>query len=93
MLIGFVFVFFALLAVVYELHILIDRMIEIGTIVEYYNRRDLRASGILKEDDEDSFDGEFVTKNHPSWPQVVLGIIGASIVTLVSFKFVFGVLK
>ena len=89
--VALIFIFFAILAVAYELHFITDRLIEIGTIVEYYNRRDLRASGILKDldDSEDSdseehvpFDGESVTREHKTWPQILLGILVASVVTL-----------
>jgi hypothetical protein len=55
--VALVFIFFAILAVAYELHVITDRLIGIGTIVEHYNRRDLRASGILKDLD-DSGDSE-----------------------------------
>jgi hypothetical protein len=82
LIIALVFIFFAILAVAYELHFITALLIEIGTIVEYYNRRDLRATGIIKEDDEDDFDGESVTKVQKTWRQIVLGILLASLATL-----------
>jgi hypothetical protein len=99
--VALVFIFFAILAVAYELHIITGRLIEIGTIVEFYNRRDLHASGILKDldDSEDSdsdehvqFDGESVTQEHKTWPQILLGILVASVVTLALIGF-YGVLE
>jgi hypothetical protein len=86
LIIALVFIFFAILAVAYELHFITGLLIEIGTIVEYYNRRDLRATGIIKEDDEDTFDGESVTKEQKTWRQILLGILVASIATLVVLK-------
>jgi hypothetical protein len=87
LIVALVFIFFAILAVAYELHTITDRLIEIGTIVEYYNRRDLRATGILKDldfeasdsEEDNEFDGESVTKTHRSWLQLLLAILAASV--------------
>jgi hypothetical protein len=95
LIVALVFIFFAILAVAYELHVVTDRLIEIGTIVEFYNRRDLRASGILKDldsdadldsDDPTQFDGESVTQAHRTWLQILLGILVASLATLAIIK-------
>jgi hypothetical protein len=89
LIVALVFIFFAILTVAYELHIITDRLIEIGTIVEYYNRRDLRASGILKDldsNEDDPYDGESVTQAHRTWLQILLGILVASIATLAIIK-------
>jgi hypothetical protein len=80
-----VFIFFVLLAIAYELHIITDRVIEIGTLVEHYNRRDLRASGI-KDSEDDDFASESITKTHRTWKQILLGVLLASIVTTVMIK-------
>ena len=45
LIVALVFVFFALLGVLYELHTITDRLIEIGTTVEHANRRSLRRQG------------------------------------------------
>jgi len=79
--IALVFIFFAILAVVYELHVITVHLIEIGTIVEHFNRRDLRASGIKDSEDAD-FASESITTMHKTWPQILLGILVASVVTI-----------
>jgi hypothetical protein len=53
LIVAVVFIFFALLAVSYELHVITERLIEIGTIVEHFNRRSLRASGINDVEGDD----------------------------------------
>jgi hypothetical protein len=72
LIVSLVFVFFALVAVVEELHTITDRLIEIGTIVEHFNRRDSRASGMESNDD---FAGESITKTHRKWWHVLGGIV------------------
>jgi hypothetical protein len=78
-------IFFALLAAAHELHNITSRLIEIGTIVEHFNRRNLRASGI-KDIDGDDFADESVTKAQRPWGHIVLGIVVGSIVAGGVFK-------
>jgi hypothetical protein len=80
-----VFIFFVLLAIAYELHGIADRLIETGTIVEHYNRRDLRKSAILKDEDDD-VDGDYVVKVHRTWRQILSGIVLASLFTIAVIK-------
>lgn len=77
-----VFIFFALLAVAYELHTITDRLIEIGTIVEHFNRRALRASGV-KDSEDDDFASESVTKTHARFIRILGGIMIAALVSVV----------
>jgi hypothetical protein len=85
LIVALVFIFFAILAVVYELHIITERLIEIGTIVEHFNRRDLRASGI-RDAEENDFASESINKIHRTWRQTFLGILIASVVCIVVIK-------
>jgi len=80
-----VFIFFVLLTIAYEVHGIADRLIETGTIVEHYNRRDLRKSGILK-DGEDDESGDYVSHNHRTWRRIVWGIVLASVFTVAIIK-------
>ncbi|MGA8429176.1 MAG: hypothetical protein WB729_05115 [Candidatus Sulfotelmatobacter sp.] len=80
-----VFIFFVLLAIGRELHTITSRLIEIGTIVEHFNRRDLRASGINDVDGAD-FASESVTKTHQSWTGIVVGIVIEGLAFIVVFK-------
>lgn len=73
------FIFFTLLAITHELHHIASRLIEIGTIVEHFNRRNLRASGV-KDIEGDDFAYESVRKAHRPWWQIVAGIVVGSIV-------------
>jgi hypothetical protein len=75
-----VFVFFVLLTIAYELHVITDRLIEIGTIVEHFNRRNLRASGI-PDSEGDDFASESIVKSRRTWKQKAWAIVAASIVT------------
>jgi len=79
------FIFFVLLAVAHELHSITSRLIEIGTIIEHFNRRDLRSSGV-KDIDGDDFADESVRKAHRPWRQIVWGIVVGGIVAGVVFK-------
>jgi uncharacterized membrane protein len=79
LIVALVFVFFALLAVAYELHTITDRIIEIGTIVEHFNRRSLRASDVKSDDD---FAGESITKTHRRWAHVVGAIVLAALASI-----------
>jgi hypothetical protein len=79
LIVALVFIFFALLAVAYELHTITDRLIEIGTIVEHANRRVLRAS--LGEHEDDYAD-DSITKVHKKWALMVGGIVLAAVVTV-----------
>jgi hypothetical protein len=72
--IALVFIFFTLLAIAYEVHTLTERTIEIGTIIENANRRNLRASGVASDDD---FASESIIKAHRKWAHVAGGIIVA----------------
>jgi hypothetical protein len=83
-------IFFALVAIAHELHDITSRIIEIGTIVEHYNRRDLRTSGVPDASGDD-FAYESVRKAQQPWWQIVLGIIVASIVAGAVFKLLAGV--
>ena len=49
-----------LLAVIYELREITARLIEIGSIVENFNRRALRAT--IKDHDDDDFASESIIK-------------------------------
>lgn len=73
------FIFFALLAIAHELHDGTSRLIEIGTIVEHFNRRDLRAAGV-KDSDGDDFANESIVKAQRPWKQIVLGIVIGGVV-------------
>jgi hypothetical protein len=84
------FIFFTLLAIADELHDITSRLIEIGTIVEHFNRRTLRASGI-KDIDADDFADESVKKAHQPWWQIVVSIVVGSVVAGVVFKILAGV--
>jgi hypothetical protein len=77
------FIFFALLAVAHELHAITSRLIEIGTIVEHFNRRDLRAAGIK---DEDDFAAESIVKVQRPWGHIVLRIVIGGVVAGGVFK-------
>jgi CBS domain containing-hemolysin-like protein len=77
-----VFIFFALLAVGYELHTITSRLIEIGTLVEHSNRRALRAAG-LKDSEDDDLASESVTKTQARFAQILGGIVIAALVTVV----------
>lgn len=79
LIVALVFVFFALVAVIEELHTITDRLIEIGTIVEHFNRRELRASGMESNDDSAS---ESITKTHRKMWHVLGGIVLASLAAL-----------
>jgi hypothetical protein len=46
LIVALAFIFFVLPVIARQLHTITIRLIEIGTIVEHFNRRDLRASGI-----------------------------------------------
>jgi hypothetical protein len=85
-LVALIFVFYALLAVVYELREMTARLIEIGTVVENFNRRDLRAS--IKDHDDDDFASESITKTQRTWRQIVAGIVVSTIATLLGMKVV-----
>ena len=85
--VALVFIFFVLLAIAYELHGIAERLIETGTIIEHYSRRDLRRSGILKDGEDDEF-GDYITHNHPRWRRIVWAIIGASLLTVAVLKVV-----
>jgi hypothetical protein len=85
LIVALVFIFFALLAVAYELHTITDRLIEIGTIVEHFNRRNLRGSGI-KDDEDNDFASESVTKTHRTWIQMLVGILVAAVVAVATIK-------
>lgn len=74
------FIFFALLAVVYELHFVTERLIELGTIVEHFNRRDLRAAKVPDTFDDD-FATESIRKTHRTWAQVVWAIVVAAVLS------------
>jgi hypothetical protein len=78
-------IFFTLLAIAHELHYITSRLIEIGTIVEHFNRRNLRASGV-KDIDGDDFAYESVIKAHRPWWQIAVGIVIGGIVVGVVFK-------
>jgi hypothetical protein len=84
-----VFTFFVLLAIVYELHGIADRLIETGTIVEHFNRRDLRDSGAQDIDEED-FASESIRKTHRTRRQTVWGIVIASLVSIAIIELVAG---
>jgi hypothetical protein len=79
------FIFLVLLAIARELHTITSRLIEIGTIIEHFNRRHLRASGVKDVDDAD-FANESVTKAHQSWRRIVLGIVLEGFVAIVVFR-------
>lgn len=81
-----VFIFFVLLAIAYELHGITDRLVETGTIVEHFNRRDLRKSG--RDTDGDDFASESIKKTHRTWGQTVWAIIVASLVCIGIIKLV-----
>jgi hypothetical protein len=85
LIVALVFIFFVLLVIAHELHTITDRLIEIGTLVEHYNRRDLRASGIKPAEDDD-FASESITQKHLTWQRTILGILVASIVTIAIIK-------
>jgi hypothetical protein len=79
------FIFFTLLAITRELYDISTRLIEIGTIVEHFNRRNLRASGV-KDIDGDDFAYESVRKAHRPWWQILVGILVGSFVAAAVFK-------
>lgn len=80
-----VFIFFVLLAIAYELHFMTERLIEIGTIVEHFNRRALRESGIADAEDDD-FASESIRKTHRTWKKTLWAIIALSISCSVLIK-------
>ena len=87
-----VFIFFVLLAIAYELHIITERLIETGTIVEHLNRRDLRKSGITDIDGDD-FASESIRSTHRTWRQTVWGIVVASLLCVGIIKLVAGIIS
>jgi hypothetical protein len=79
--IALVFVFCALLAIARELHTITDRLIEVGTLIEHLNRRDLRSSGIKDVEDND-FASESVTKAHRTWRRMIYEILFTALALL-----------
>jgi hypothetical protein len=87
-----VFMFFALLAIAYELHGITQRLIETGTIIEHFNRRDLRKSGI-RDTNGDDFASESISATHLTWRQTVWGIVVASLLSIGIIKLVAGIIS